>query len=204
MIAELAIPRPVRAVLERALATDPSRRPATARQLRTELAIATTSVRVARNWSWRPTIAVAALALAFAASAIVLARRSHVPPPVTAAEINGRAWHVNFGELRMHIDADGTAYGVFDHKDGIQTGTFKDGRWVGWWCQLPTRKPPDDAGTLELHFVRGDDRILIEGEYKYGDGRDAEWRKDFYGVELVDPASYALEQRLQHHEPCSK
>jgi hypothetical protein len=204
VIAELAVPRQVRTVLERALATDPAQRPATARELRTELAIATTPTRVARKLSWRSTIAFAALAVAVALWTIVFARRTHALAPVTAADINGRAWHVNYGELRMHVDADGTAYGVFDHRDGIQTGTFKDGRWSGWWCQLPTRKPPDDAGTLELHFVRGDDRILIEGEYKYGDGRAAEWRKDFYGVEMTDPASYALEQRLQHHEPCPK
>jgi hypothetical protein len=204
VIAELAVPRPVRAVLERALATDPAQRPATARELRGELAIAMTPARVARKLSWRSTLAIAALAVAIALWA-VLARRTHAPAPVTAAEVNGRTWHVNFGELRMHIDADGTAYGVFDYKDGIQTGTFKDGYWrSGWWCQLPSRKAPDDAGTLELHFVRGNDRILIEGAYKYGDGREAEWRKDFYGVEIASPASFALEQRLQHHEPCPK
>ncbi|MEO8845927.1 MAG: serine/threonine-protein kinase [Kofleriaceae bacterium] len=204
VIAELAVPRQVRTVLERALATDPDQRPATARELRTQLAHATAPARVHRKLSWRSTIVIAAVAVAIGVWTVVLARRVHAPAPVTAAEINGHTWHVNFGELRMHIDADGTAYGVFDHQDGIQTGAFKDGHWSGWWCQLPSRKPPDDAGTLELHFVRGDDRILIEGEYKYGDGREAEWRKDFYGVEIADPTSFALEQRLQHHEPCPK
>jgi hypothetical protein len=87
---------------------------------------------------------------------------------------------------------------------GIQSGTFADGVWKGWWCQLPTRRPPDDAGPLELHFVRGDHRIVIEGAYKYGDGRAAQWRNDFYGVELDTPVAYNLEQRLQHREPCPR
>ena len=204
--AALDAPKGVRDVLCRALAADPAQRQASARELRAELA-AVTGIRQAipprRGWR-RALVATEALVVAGALGLAIYSANRRVDPgrPVTADEINGKAWHVNFGELRLHIEPDGTAYGVYDQHDGIQIGTFADGRWSGWWCQAPTRRAPDDAGPFELHFVRGDDRILIEGEYKYGDGRAAEWRKDFYGVELTTAPSYALEQRLQHHEPC--
>jgi len=158
------------------------------------------SARTPRRWGWP----IAALALAAAAAGASAAYILEPRPKgeVTAAEINGKAWHVNFGELHIQIDDKGNAYGVYDQGQGIQIGTFAHGRWKGWWCQAPSRQPPDDAGTFELHFVRGDDRILAEGVYKYGDGRDTPWRNDFYGVSLTTPPSYALEQRLLHHEGC--
>jgi hypothetical protein len=121
---------------------------------------------------------------------------------VKGSKVNDRTFHLNFGTMRLFVDPNGDAYGVFDHQGGIESGKFAHGHWTGWWCQLPTRRPPDDAGPFDLHFVRGEGRILIEGEYKYGDGRAAEWRKDFYGVEIDGPPPYELEQRMQHHELC--
>lgn len=77
-------------------------------------------------------------------------------------------------------------------------------RFVGWWCQEPTRMGPEYAGRVELHFVRGDNRILIEGTWTYGDGKAAAWQNNFYGVSLEQPrdSTYKLEQRLQHLERC--
>jgi hypothetical protein len=81
-------------------------------------------------------------------------------------------------------------------------GTYANDRFVGWWCQEPSRVGPDDAGQVELHFVRGDKRILMEGIWTYGDGRAAAWQNNFYGVSLETPSSYKLEQRMQHHVGC--
>jgi hypothetical protein len=196
----------VRRVLERALDPDPARRPSSAGALRDALERASgrSEVVSSRRDRWRTRALVTALAVASAGlgAGVMYPGRRAAPKPVTAAEINAHAWHVNFGELRIHIDDAGTAYGVYDQSEGIQIGKFEHDRWTGWWCQKPSRTAPDDAGTFELHFVRGDDRILIEGMYKYGDGRDTPWRKDFYGVSLETPPPYALEQRLLHHEGC--
>lgn len=206
-LAEVDAPPAVRAVLTRALAIDPAKRPESAAELRGELARA--SGRLANDAHRRlprgriALVAVGAAALAAGATYWGV-RSGPRHGAVTAAEINSRAWHVNYGELRIHVEDDGTAYGVYDHKDGIHTGKFADGRWEGWWCQAPTYKAPDDGGPFVLHFVRGDDRILIEGMYKYGDGRAAEWQKDFYGVELDAKPSYMLEQRMQHHAGCPR
>jgi hypothetical protein len=205
-LVEVEAPNAVRDALGRALAFDPARRPGSAAALRGELARAAGKLAPPRR-RWRvPAIVIAIALLAATAGSIVTTfatrGRSHAGAAVTAEELNSRAWHVNFGELRVHVDDDGTAYGVYDQKEGIQAGKFENGTWSGWWCQAPTRQAPDNAGPFVLHFVRGDERILVEGEYKYGDGRAASWQKDFYGVEISTPPSYTLEMRMQHHEEC--
>ena len=193
---------PVRPLLSRALAGNPDTRPASAAVLRRELAAIAAPPPPRRRSPLRIAAVVLASALAGGGAMFVAARGGHETSAVTAAEINGHAWHVNFGELQIHVDASGAAYGVYDQGSGIQLGTFADGYWRGWWCQEPSRKAPEDAGPFELHFVRGNDRILIEGKYKYGDGRAASWQSDFYGVSLETRPSYKLEQRLQRHELC--
>jgi hypothetical protein len=205
---EIEAPAAVRSVLARALSADPANRPSTANDLRSELALAggrrKTAVDAAdRKRSRIRTAAVGLAMAAFAAGAMYLAMHDTIATgPITADELSGREWHVNFGELRIHAEADGNFYGVYDQGNGILVGHYANDRFVGWWCQEPTRRGPDDAGEVNLHFVRGDHRILMEGVWKYGDGRTAAWQDNFYGVSLETPPSYKLEQRLQHHELC--
>ncbi|HEY3805992.1 MAG TPA: serine/threonine-protein kinase [Kofleriaceae bacterium] len=203
---KLTAPAAVRAVLSRALAADPMRRPESAHALRAELARATglKSVPIARRSRWWYAVAVVPALAVGAAGALALSHSRTPTGPIRADELNNQTFHLNFGEMRMHVEPDGTAYGVYDQGSGIQVGTFANDHWTGWWCQLPTRKPTDDAGPFDLHFVRGESRILIEGEYKYGDGRAAAWRKDFYGVSIDGPPPYELERRIQHHELCPR
>ena len=207
---ELDAPSAVRSVLERALSPDPAKRPSTAAQLREELAIAggrTAAIvdsRVRRKTRVKLIAATLVTAAAASGATFMLARSRGEARrgPITAADLNGRAWHVNYGEMRIHVDDDGTFYGVYDQGNGILVGKYANDRFVGWWCQEPSRVGPDDAGQVELHFVRGDNRILIEGIWTYGDGRAAAWQDNFYGVSLETPSSYKLEQRMQHHAVC--
>ena len=203
LVEKLAVPRAVRDVLTRGLSQDPDARPPSAAELRADLSQATgfKALPLFRRFPWRWAFLTSIVAIAVLVFLLV---RPHerLTATVKGSEVNDRTFHLNFGTMRLFVEPNGDAYGVFDHQDGIQSGKFAHGHWTGWWCQLPTRKPPDDAGPFDLHFVRGEGRILIEGEYKYGDGRAAEWRKDFYGVEIDGPAPYALEQRMQHHELC--
>jgi len=206
---EVDAPSAVRSVLERALSPDPANRPRTAAQLRDELAVAAgrtgpvVDARARRQTRIALVTATLVTAAVAGGAASVLARSGGARrAPITAADLNGRAWHVNYGELRIHVDPDGTFYGVYDQGNGVLVGTYANDRFVGWWCQEPSRLGPDDAGQVELHFVRGDQRILIEGLWTYGDGRAAAWQDNFYGVSLATPSAYKLEQRMQHHLGC--
>ena len=206
---EIEAPAAVRSVLARALSPDPAKRPSTAAQLRDELAVAggrvTTALDARTQRRRRIIFAGAALVAAGLAAGVTLAvarTASTDVPPITTAELSQRAWHVNFGEMRLHVNADGTLYGVYDAGSGILVGNYANDRFVGWWCQEPTRKGPDDAGHVVLHFVRGEKRILVEGVWTYGDGRAAAWQDNFYGISLETPPEYKLEQRMQHHVGC--
>jgi hypothetical protein len=204
-LGELDVSPRLRAVLARALAADPKERPASASELRSDLAHA--SGKLAATRPARPRRLPVVLACAITAMVAVIATRSTTRRPpayVTGAELNGRSWHVNYGEMLLHVDADGSAYGVYDQGKGIMIGRFADGRFHGWWCQEPTRRPPDEAGQVELHFVHGDGRILMEGLWTYGDGRQASWQSNFYGISLESAPTYTLEQRLQHHDLCPR
>ncbi|HEU0036176.1 MAG TPA: serine/threonine-protein kinase [Kofleriaceae bacterium] len=195
----------VRAVLERALSPEPANRPATASELRQELAAATAPATARIGKRARRVLVGAVLATAaLAAGTTYLVTRTEPATrrSITAAELNARAWHVNYGEMRLHVDDDGTFYGVYDQGNGVLVGHYANNRFTGWWCQEPSRQGPDDAGQVTLHFVRGENRILVEGLWTYGDGRAAAWQDNFYGVSLETPPSYTLERRLQHHQGC--
>jgi len=209
-VAEVETLGAVRSVLERALSPDRARRPGTAQELRDELAVASgraASVVTARTRrAARMRLAAAALgAAAIAAGVTIYATRGGAhAAPILPVELNNKPWHVNYGELRLHVEDDGTLFGVYDQGNGILVGTYANNRFDGWWCQEPTRLGPENAGRVRLHFVRGDDRILIEGVWTYGDGKAATWQNNFYGVSLEQPRAetYKLEQRLQRLERC--
>ena len=56
----------------------------------------------------------------------------------------------------------------------VGQGTFvgdvdPDGVLRGWWCDAPTRQPPDDAGEVEWTLVRSDDgEETAFGSWRYG------------------------------------
>jgi len=203
---DVEAPAAVRALLGRALARDKNKRPSTANQLRDELATAANAASPTRHRRLPLVMGMLCAALLTAAVTFELAHdepAAIIPvTPITASELNARGWHVNYGEMRLHVENDGTFYGVYGEKDGILEGTYANDRFVGWWCQGPTHTGPDEAGKVELHFVRGDKRVLIEGNWMYGDGRAAAWQSNFYGVSLETPPDYRLEQRMQHHATC--
>lgn len=205
LVDDLEAPPAVRRVLARALAADPAERPASAQALR--LALASASGRLdppqpLRRRLAQAAIVVAAAGLAAAATYAV----TYVPPlPVvpTAAEVS-RAWTVNFGSMLLDVDAEGNAYAVYHHDQGIIVGHYHDGTLVGRWCELPTRTGLDDSGVLELRFVRTQGDIAVEGRWKYGDDGEAKWQvgpAGFFGHTLAQ-APVEVVQRFQARAGC--
>ncbi len=203
-VSTLAVPAETRRVLARALATDPTVRPADAGELRSLLAAATGSSRpiARRPWRWQGAVAVFGVATT-ATGALAYRLGSREPSPVTAAELASRSWHIAaFGDLLLRIEPSGAVYGVYEHDDGILQGTFAEGVFDGVWCEMPSRHGPDDAGRIQIRFVRDVDRVLLVGSWTYGMDAAAPWQRDFLGISNAMPAITPLDKRIQDHVTC--
>jgi serine/threonine protein kinase len=209
-ISDVDAPDTVRQVLTHALAADPADRPSSARELRIALARASgrLSQAVAVPTKWRHRGRLAALCIVSALVGGVIVERMRYPvdtdeigAPPTIAEMN-TSWESRFGILELHVDNDGHAYGVYEHDNGVLAGSYYHGVLAGWWCEEPTRRPPNDAGLVQMLFIRSARRILIDGQWKYGDDPKALWIRDWNGVSVEKPPVPELEQRMQRHVTC--
>ena len=201
LLGELDLDHRLRAALSRALDPDPAKRPESADELRSLLAAATRAREARPRRMLVVGLAVVAVA-AITAAVFAFATRSPAAAQVGSAEINGKSFDVETGELTMQIAPDGTAYGVYSTHDGILTGHFANGVFTGTWCDEPSRRPPLNAGIAKLHFVRGEDRLLIDGSWIYGEEQSVPWHAGFFGVEQAMPPTAALVERLHRHELC--
>jgi serine/threonine protein kinase len=216
-IAELDVAREVREHLARALASDPEARPETAGALRVALqrASAPLAPRPPEPKRWKRRAAIAALVAASVAAGVgaTLAWRATHPPPTSPAprDLDG-VWLTNFGELLLHVDENGDAYGVYEHDEGILIGRYRAGLLMGRWCELPTHRDPQDAGVIQLQFARDDDGPVVSGRWSYGDGPDLlaptsheQWhtgKSGFFGERANRAPFTALAERLQRHPVC--
>lgn len=130
-------------------------------------------VSVPRRNSRRRTIflgAAAALALTVGVTAWFFVGRGQRPVPLS--EIAG-AYRGHFDRLALQINADGTVWGAYSHDMGFVQGVMRNGKLVGWWCEEPTRMPPNDAGEFEMEFNRDGRGVFLDGRYRYG--RQGQW-----------------------------
>jgi serine/threonine protein kinase len=220
-LAELDLAPQLRGVLERALAADPADRPRSADELRGALAQASrpaAPVPMSQRRRRRRELAAAAGVLvlgAAAGSAITylrapssseasdeVARRTLTPPPAPAmAEVAG-TYDVNFGVLLFTVDADGRAYGVYQHDDGILVGHYDDGLFMGVWCELPTRRAPDHAGKIEIGFAHTANHVQVEGRWTYGHEPAARWLPDWWGKSTATIPPPGLVERMRQRAQC--
>jgi hypothetical protein len=214
-IDELAIAREVRSQLASALASDPAERPSTAGELRVALQRASATLapkpRAASPWRRRARFAALVAGSAGVGVAGTFVWSAAHPPPSspTAAEITG-TWHTNFGTFVVRVAADGTLRGAYEHDDGRLAGRYRDGLFIGRWCELPTHRGPQDAGAVQLQFARDRTGLVLAGRWTYGDSPDmvsplaqAQWHTGeagFFGEQVEARPSPVLLERLE--QPC--
>lgn len=107
------------------------------------------------------------------------------PPPAVPAAGSGSLstrdvegfWTGDWGQLVFKQKA-GKLFAVYNHDEGTITGTIVDGKFVGWWCEAPSRKPNHDAGDVEMKFITdGAGKRAIDGRWRYGASQD--WHEDW-------------------------
>jgi hypothetical protein len=93
----------------------------------------------------------------------------------TAASVTG-FYSGQWGQLVLR-EKDGRMLAVYSHDQGTISGTLQGDTLVGWWCEVPSRKPDQDAGDVELKFITKDGAPAIDGRWRYG--ATADWRDDW-------------------------
>lgn len=103
-------------------------------------------------------------------------------PPADAAMPIAGFYKGQWGQLVLR-EKDGQLLAVYSHDKGTISGTRKGDTFVGWWCEAPSRKPPKDAGEVELTFIMRPTGLVIDGRWRYG--TEDKWRDD-WDIERVD------------------
>lgn len=125
-----------------------------------------------------------------------------VTPVATPSNVSGTYW-MSSGVLLFEVDAEGQAYGVYQRDDGILVGHYSEGLFMGRWCELPSRRSPDDAGRIEIRFAtNANRRIQMEGRYSHGDAAAA-WLTDWFGYTTPIAPPPGLAERLRARQPCA-
>jgi Protein kinase domain len=102
-----------------------------------------------------------------------LLRAGHGAVPLRAL---GGSYRGHFDRMVLQVNADRTVWGAYEHDIGFIQGEFRDDKLVGWWCEAPTRQPPNDAGEFEMRVARDSQgEILLDGRYRYG--RQGQWNE---------------------------
>lgn len=102
---------------------------------------------------------------------------------MTAAEVAGY-YDGDWGQMVIR-EKDGKLLASYSHDEGTIVGTLQGDTLVGWWCEVPSRKPNNDAGDVQLKFVTRDGKKAIDGRWRYGN--EDEFRED-WDIERSDGA----------------
>lgn len=99
------------------------------------------------------------------------ASRTPATVPDAAPEDFVGHWRSDWGDLYLRAGPDGTVRGVYAYNTGTMSGRVLDGAFSGWWCQLPTRDLPSNAGEVRFRLAQqtepGEPPKLI-GQWRYG------------------------------------
>ena len=100
-------------------------------------------------------------------------------------------------QYSLGIDIGGTFTDlvIYDHDAGTVRGTLVGDRFIGWWCEAPSRRAPGDAGDVEMDVIVDSDGVRsIAGRWRYGDRGDWDDRWDLTWD--ATPAAPALAARF--------
>jgi hypothetical protein len=95
-----------------------------------------------------------------------VARSNGDDTALTAQRLNGH-WYGQFGNIYFQV-RDDEVRAVYDYQDGRVLGTLHDGVVDGWWNELPTRNPDNNAGLVHFDLVKGSKGAQIDGWWLYG------------------------------------
>jgi eukaryotic-like serine/threonine-protein kinase len=143
----------------------------------------------------------ALIAVVIAGVTVAWDRLRPTPAPIPLRDLPG-AYGGHFGRMQVRVNRDGTVWGAYSHDTGFVQAELRGDRLVGWWCELPSRQPPGDAGEFEMQVSRNDrGQIFLDGRYRYG--RVGQWDETWNMTGTAD-MQHDLVPRLEVMQPpCS-
>jgi hypothetical protein len=126
------------------------------------------------RWALMIAVCVVAVVLVALGTAIGYSTAVRVSPasiPIDAQHLEGH-WFGTFGNAYFRVQGS-RVEAIYDHEDGRILGTIYDGVFDGWWNELPTRQPPDNAGLVNFRMRREGGKLRLDGEWLYG--REGNW-----------------------------
>lgn len=86
-----------------------------------------------------------------------------------ALDLIGGYWSGDWGEILFRVIGDDVV-GVYGFNEGIVVGRVEGGVLNAWWCEIPSRQPPGDAGLVQMRVLLRDGSPVLDGRWRYGDG----------------------------------
>jgi hypothetical protein len=109
-------------------------------------------------------------------------------PPITAAEVAGHWTSSEYGDLYFMVKGSEVRV-VYGNDGGRMIGSWQGATLAGWWSELPTRKPGDDAGEVQLTFLRRNGTVTAEGWWRPGTDNEYETDWTMNRVDKTIPAA---------------
>lgn len=123
--------------------------------------------------------------------------------PLSSGAVSG-FWTGDWGDLVLRVSDGGRVVATYAHDQGMIVGTLSGRRITGWWCEVPSRKGPGDAGPVQFDFVGEPGQALaIDGRWLYASGATsgATWSEDWdIDAKSQTPPPQALVDRLDDVE----
>ena len=96
------------------------------------------------------------------------------------AEFEGYYYDGDWGTIVIKAIGGDRVRAAYVHDEGTIEGRWVGGKLVGWWCEVPGRRPNADAGDVELSFIKDGNGSRIDGRWRYGDAsNEPGWREDW-------------------------
>ncbi len=88
----------------------------------------------------------------------------------------------DWGDLLLRQMGD-EIWGVYAYEEGSIVGRIEGDELHGWWSEVPSRMPTNDAGEVEFRWSIGaSGMIALDGRWRYGD--NGAWNED-WDINLV-------------------
>jgi hypothetical protein len=96
--------------------------------------------------------------------------------PITAREVTGHWVSSEYGDAYLQVTGAEVRV-VYGQEGGRMVGSLRGSMFSGWWSEAPTRTPADDAGEVQLTFVRSGGKLTAQGWWR--PGTDAEFESEW-------------------------